>query len=214
MSEPFRETHVPPCRICTEPLSAGELNLNQTWHYHCQICQICSQELPAPERIAYCLDQNIPVSHLVCYQQEKIRELKTQTIPVSREHIQILNDKILGLRQQYIPAESDLQLLLETLNDLKECAANVSSMLQLTRERIHIKNNESDVQHEKKQKAAKAEVAATLQVKVEKAAQLAAERSDPKLRERRKAIEGIMKTFGFSEEQAIAMLSATATPTN
>jgi hypothetical protein len=206
MSEP----QTPPCRICTEPLSVGELNLNQTWHFHCQICQICSQDLPNPDRIAFCLDNNIPVSHLICYQQEKIRELKSQTIPVSREHIRILNDKILGLRQQYIPAPDDLNMLQAILTELHECAANVSSMMHLTRERIHIANNESDVAHEvrtKKEKREAAEaLAPVLAAKQARADQLLAERTDPKLRNKRKAIESLMKSCNITEAQAMAII--------
>jgi hypothetical protein len=91
------------------------------------------------------------------------------------------------------------------LRDLQQAAANVSIAISRKKDKIKIVETEawrthveieSENQKEKKRQTE------------EKKIRLQEERSNPQLRNRRKALEGLMQSFGMTEEQAEAMLKS------
>ncbi len=201
----------PPCQICQQPLSDGEFQLDRQWHFDCEKCQICDAHFPNPGRIRECLDSHIPVSHITCHQTAAIEKLRTESIPVTNDMLDAMNVQILTMRHTWEPPTSDITLLFDHLKKIQEYAASVSWLLKLTRDKIKIDDIAKYEQVTKVRKAAKAESAAIEQAdeirSAERAAILAAERKDPELRNRRKAIEGTLKAMPWmTREQVEAMI--------
>jgi hypothetical protein len=199
----------PLCRICSKPLSEGEASLNRTWHFDCEVCTICKCHFPNPQRISECLDTHVPVSHITCFSRAKIEEIKNKVIPITREHVTSLNNQILTMRAMLDPLPADLEILHGTLRDLQECASNVKFILELTKDKIRISDSQEYAEKVRTERKAKSETSAS---ENERKATLQAERENPELRARRKAIEGIMSTFSFTREAAEAMLAKQAAP--
>ena len=199
----------PLCRICSQPLSEGEASLNRTWHFDCEVCTICKCHFPNPQRISECLDTHVVISHITCFSKSKIEEIKNKVIPITREHVTALNNQILTMRAMLDPLPTDLEILHGTLRDLQECASNVKFILELTKDKIRISDSQEYAEKVKTERKAKSEISAS---ENERKATLQAERENPELRARRKAIEGIMSTFGFTREAAEAMLAKQTAP--
>ncbi len=201
----------PPCQVCKSQLSDGEFNLGRDWHFDCEKCQICNEPMPNPERIRKCLDSHIPVSHITCHQTAAIEQLRTERIPVTNDMLDAMNVAILTMRHTWEPPTADITLLFEHLKKIQEYAASVSWLLKLTRDKIKIDDIAKYEVVTKERKKAKAAEAAIEQVdeirSAERAAMLAAERENPALRDRRKAIEGTLRAMPWmSREQVEAML--------
>jgi uncharacterized protein YdiU (UPF0061 family) len=167
--------------------------------------------------IEKCLSVNLPVAHPVCSDREAIEKIRTETIPITKAYVLALNNQIITMRHTVRPPITDIALLSDILNVLQECARDVSWVLKQTRDKISIEDSQEyaeKIKTERKLKAIESEAASVREQKTaERSAQLAAERDNPALRDRRKAIEGIMKTFGFTLEAATAMLDKQVGPT-
>ena len=199
------EPEIPICQICQLPLAAEDILWSRKWHSACEVCQICKQAFPNPKRIQECLDKQITISHITCYDKEKILEVKNKVIPITREHVQALNSQILCMRHTQTGQDSDIELLSALLSDLKELAANVSFVLNTTKDKIRISDSQDYAEKIKTEKKAKAEKAAVEEISKQ---QRAAERENPYLRDKRKAIEQAQKILGLSLEAATAMVES------
>jgi hypothetical protein len=107
------------------------------------------------------------------------------------------------------PQEEDLKQLYDVLHELQDAASSISILLSLTKDKIRI---ESNIEYTEKVKTERRQSSEAAAIDENKKAARQAERENPILRDRRKAIEGIMKTFGFSLEAATAMLDAQTSP--
>ncbi len=204
-SQPLR-----PCLICSEPLPAHR----ESWHEECEKCQICGADMHhATKVIQKCLDDGGPIAHLGCYHKATISALKNQRIPLTINDLRVLNDEILTMRHIVNPDETDYQALHDLHMAAKDLAISVGFVLDLTKDKIRIvdRNNTEEWVKEKKavKNAERARTAETDQQKIERSALLAAERENPALRDKRKAIEGLIKGFGLSLDAATAAVEET-----
>ena len=197
----------PACLICKLPLGPEE---TKAWHYDCEECTMCGQPLHNSNKLIWdCLNSGIPVADITCRNKTKIREIREKIFPATIEHLKAFNNQILTIRAEVNPQEEDLKQLYDVLHELQDAASSISILLSLTKDKIRI---ESSVEYTEKVKTERRQNSETAALEENKKAARQAERENPALRDRRKAIEGIMKTFGFSLEAATAMLDAQASP--
>lgn len=195
------------CLICQLPLFEAEVRLQRSWHFDCEKCQICGEEGLAPEQIAKCLADSQPVAHTICLKTKLFADFKNNVVPITKSHIDALNAEINSFYPQVNPNPEDVQLLFALLTSLQETATNVSHALNLTKDKLLIRESRN-YDHQVKQKQAEIRQA-KLETQIEKlerekrSEQLKAERENPMLRNRRKAIEGLM-AIGYSKDEAEA----------
>lgn len=205
---------IPSCAICKQDLGEIELNNNRTWHYTCQNCSICGKAITI-ELIEKSLAKGEPVAHPVCKNAQAIVHVKQKTIPITIDMLDAFNNEILILQHDMSPSVDDVVSLAACVTKLTEVAANASWLLKAERAKIDIKNRDEyteKVRTERKAKAkASEEKAIEEKAKAEKQAQLKAERENPMLRLKRKAIEQLMTTLNISYEAAEAMLGQSGT---
>jgi hypothetical protein len=200
-------TAPPICLICKLPLGPEE---TKTWHYACEECVECGQPLHNSNKLIWdCLNSGIPVADITCRNKLKIREIREKIFPVTLEHLRAFNAQILSIKHEVNPQEEDLKQLYDVLHELQDAASSISILLSLTKDKIRI---ESNVEYTEKVKTERRQSSEAAAIDENKKAIRQAERENPILRDRRKAIEGIMKTFGFSLEAATAMLNAQTSP--
>jgi septum formation inhibitor MinC len=136
--------------------------------------------------------------------------LKQKKIPVSKAHIDAMNDEILILHQDMNPTTSDISELSDYLASLHTHAANVSWLLKLEKAKIDIQASQEysiKIKAERKVKAeASVEKAKDEAAKLEKQLQRKAEKENPALLNYRKTIESLRGLYGAkAEEMAEAM---------
>lgn len=197
------------CRICHLPLSAGELSLNRTWHFDCQRCTFCNESLPAPDLIEKQLDAGLAVGHDTCRKTKAFQDFKAKKLPLSLEMLTALNDELVSFFPAVNPDSSDIDLLYKLMLRMQEITVNVNWVLNLTKDKVRIResqsyNNQLEEKTRQVKEAKRAEQVETL-ARQEKQEQLAKERENPKLRNRRKAVEGFV-AMGFTREQAEQMV--------
>jgi len=204
---PVGERMTPPlCLICKLPLGPEE---TKAWHFDCEECAECGQPLHNSNKLIWdCLNSGIPVADITCRNKTKIREIREKIFPATIEHLKAFNNQILTIRAEVNPQEEDLKQLYDVLHELQDAASSISILLSLTKDKIRI---ESSVEYTEKVKTERRQNSETAALEENKKAARQAERENPALRDRRKAIEGIMKTFGFSLEAATAMIEAQST---
>lgn len=125
--------------------------------------------------------------HTLCEESRLASEIKLRA-SVTQQHIDLTNNEILTIKSQW-QTDEDLVALTKYLVSAQELAANISWLLSLTKDKIRIKDSQEYAAKVTTERKAKSEAAAD---ENEKKARLAAERADPRLRERRKAIEGLI----------------------
>ena len=199
---------VPSCPICHNPLGSIELNLGHSWHLDCMKCQYCGGSALPFERVAACLEQGISISHAPCADKQVFNQLREKKLPILKQYLSAVNNDILKVRTSLLP-DSDILAIQELLVNLKETAVNVSWILKQVRTNISIKDSEEFTEKIRTEKKVKADVEAISQ---ERKNVIAAERADPALRDRRKAIEGLVKGLGISLEAATAMIDSQKEP--
>lgn len=207
------ENQIPPCAICQQPMSADELNLNRHYHFDCEVCTVCGQSMSgANTQIQNCIDHGSAVGHTVCLERGAIADLRNKIVPITREAVQNLNNQILTMRYSVTPPTSDITLLSGILQDLQECAANVSWVLKLTKDKIkidEIREYDTVVKERKSvERKAKAIVAVKEQATAERSAMLQAERVNPWLRARRKSVEAVISIYNCSLQEAEEQVDA------
>ncbi len=195
------------CLICSQPLS----DLRQSWHEECEVCQICNAPMHhATKVIQKCIDDGGPIAHLGCYHKQTIANLKNQKIPATIRDLTVLNAEILTMAHIVNPDQTDYAALHSMHMAAKDLAIAVGFILDLTKDKIKIDNIRDYDEKTKAEKKVKAEqsirTAESDQEKIERSAKLAAERENPALRDKRKAIEGFIKGFGLTIEAATAMV--------
>jgi hypothetical protein len=139
----------------------------------------------------------------------KIKEIRDKIFPATLEHLRAFNAQILSIKHEVNPTDGDLKQLYDVLHELQDAASSISILLSLTKDKIRI---ESNVEYTEKVKTERRQSSEAAAIDENKKAVRQAERENPALRDKRKAIEGIMKTFGFSLEAATAMLNAQTSP--
>ena len=119
-----------------------------------------------------------------------------------------MNYQILTMCHIVEPDQTDYSTLHSLFCSLRDSAIAVGHVLDLTKDKIRIVSRDESEEYIKVKKKERAEKQAsesqTEQQKIERSAKLAAERENPALRDKRKAIEGFVKTFGLSLEVATA----------
>lgn len=197
------------CIICQQPLGDAELACNKTWHFACERCEFCKEPMPAPDRIADQIARGIPVSHDTCRKTKLFSDFKNTGLPLSIQHVKLLNEQICDFFPAVDPDRTDVSVLFDTLTALQECAKNVSYALGLTKEKIQIKEsrnfNHEQVQKKQAEKAVKVAKETEKIAAQERSEMFKAERENPQLRHRRKAIEGFL-AMGLTQEQAEKMV--------
>jgi len=165
--------------------------------------------MPNDEHIEKCLATNIPVSHTVCQEQKLTADFKDKQLPIIQQHLDILNNWLLKQRAPLI--DLTLEECMSLLLDVTQLAANLSIVRArirgndlvreagITRRHMEIKEyntREAEIAKEQDKKE-----------KEERRQILAAEKTNPQLKNTRKAIEGLMTSFGWSKEQAEKFLN-------
>ena len=203
---PVGERMTPPlCLICKLPLGPEE---TKAWHFDCEECTECGQPLHNSNKLIWdCLNSGIPVADITCRNKGKILEIRNKLFPATLEHLRAFNDQILSIKHEVNPTDGDLKQLYDVLHELQDAASSISILLSCTKDKIRI---ESNIEYTEKVKTERREKAAVDAEDNNRKVVRQAERENPALRDRRKAIEGIMKTFGFSLEAATAMIAAQA----
>jgi len=193
------------CEICLQPLSDGEISLNRRWHYACEKCQYCESSLPSPDVIEKCLTSGIPVSHTICHSNAMLQSFRASDIVIGVQQIKFLNDQMCSMFPAADPDKVDFVWIEDLLTTLTEFAANVHRVKELTKAKIQIREsrlyNAVVVERESKKKAERLVVETEKIERQERGAQLKAERENPRLRDRRKALEGWAKMLNITIDE-------------
>ena len=196
------------CLVCGLPLSDFETLRHRPWHDDCNKCPLCGHGPLEEDMLTRQLARGLPIGHSGCVESAALRDLKDKTIPMRLEQIRILNREMCTIWIAE-PNPKDNDLLYEILKEGKELCANVS--IALDRGKSCLLQAEVQKYREKTKEQKEAEKAATraaAQAEIDKAARqtlLAAEREDPALKLRRKAIESYMR-LGLSKADAEAQI--------
>jgi len=191
----------PACLICKLPLGPEE---TKAWHYDCEECTMCGQPLHNSNKLIWdCLNSGIPVADITCRNKTKIREIREKIFPATIEHLKAFNNQILTIRAEVNPQEEDLKQLYDVLHELQDAASSISILLSLTKDKIRI---ESNIEYTEKVKTERRQNSETAALEENKKAARQAERENPFLRDKRKAIEGVVKEYKFTLEAATAMI--------
>lgn len=199
------------CLLCNLPLGELELSLNNKWHKapkDCQVCHYCKEPVTfdmaekaikdCDAQIGTCISEYL--YHQPCHEKALGERFKNKDLPIVQEQLDLLNKFLLSQRSE-IPLT--LEELYPLLRDLQQCAANVSIALNRKKDKLKIKDAAAYREHvEIRKENNKLETRAI----EEKKTRLASERADPALRNKRKALEGLI-AMGLSKEQAEAMLA-------
>lgn len=199
------------CQICNGPLSDGEISLDRQWHFDCEKCQICNQELKTSDRIRKCLDSNIPVSHLICFHAREIDQIRLETIPATQSTLDAVNEKLLVMRHSFEPPITDLTQLQSLLSSITSLGVTVTQLLDQTKSKIKIHDSQDYAEQVKAKKAIERKKTAERDKSAERAAILQAERKDETglLKDKRKAIESLTRApFNMTIDQATIAVEA------
>jgi hypothetical protein len=162
-------------------------------------CAFCGEEISNPDLIAMCESQKRPLSHTPCYEANLEKEIKGKII-LTQEHLDYLNRNILNQR---LPFKIELEVLYPLLRSLQQTAANVSIAISRQKDELKI----GAVKEYRERQEYKKEIdKEAVRIEEERKAVLAAERADPLLKLKRKAIEGFMKLPGMTREMAEAQV--------
>jgi hypothetical protein len=165
-----------------------------------QTCAFCNEEITNPDLIANCEREKRPLSHTPCYEQHLEQEIKGKVIPLTQEHLDYLNSQVLNQR---LPFKIELEVLYPLLRSLQQTAANVSIAISRQKDELKI----GAVKEYRERQEYKKEIdKEAVRIEEERKATLAAERADPVLKLKRKAIEGFMK-IGMTREAAERMVA-------
>lgn len=192
------------CQICNELLTPAELNLSRAWHFECAKCQICNAEGLQDDRIELCLRDKIPVSHLGCWQHKVTLDIRNKAIVITKSHLKEINRLMIPSEWRLAEVEQgDIDKMMELIKLATSVAVNVSQCLGAAKERMQGAATET-YRREQTEKR-ETERAAQRETEADKARR-AAERANPELRTKRKAIESLMNSYGLTAEAAEALL--------
>ncbi len=102
------------CKICKKELDPLSASLNRDWHFECNTCEICGKEGLQDTRIGYCIKNEIPLSHLTCYESKKMTELQNREVVITQGHLDTLN-RWMGLFWIESEDSPEMELSLDTL---------------------------------------------------------------------------------------------------
>lgn len=192
------------CLLCGEELTLDEIARHRPWHEKCNVCPVCSHGPLDEDMLIRQLASGAGFGHTGCLDSQAMRDLKDKTLVMRLEQIESLNREI-TTQWRVEPNIQDIEKLYKLLTRLQEAAANTSIVLGRTKEKIMVREasdyrqkTKAEREQEKEQKTilAQAEID-----KTKRQAELAAERLDPAIKLKRKALEGLM-AIGLSREAA------------
>jgi hypothetical protein len=185
------------CLLCGEELSADEISRHRAWHEACNKCPVCRHGPLDEDMLIKQLATGAPIGHTGCLESLAMRDLKDKTIQMRLEQIESLNRE-LTTQWKVEPLLEDTEKLYKVLIRLQEAAANASIILGRTKEKIMVReasDYRTKTKAEREQEKETARVSAQVEIdKSKRQAELAAERLDPAIKLRRKAIEGWVKS--------------------
>jgi len=198
------------CLLCGEELSADEVSRRRAWHESCNKCPVCAHGPLDEDMLIKQLATGSPIGHTGCLESLAMRDLKDKTIQMRLEQIELLNREI-TTQWKIEPSLEDTEKLYKVLIRLQEAAANVSIVLGRTKEKIMVREASDYRQKTKAEREAEKETArSAAQAEIDKAKKqeiLSAERENPALKLKRKALEGLM-SIGLTKEQAEVQIAA------
>ena len=188
----------PCCLLCHTELGSLEIECSQTTHYDCRKCSECHKDVNQEMVEAALTAQRLPI-HTECEDRKKLTEFRNDELPLTQRHLDALNKYILARRP-----ENDLTLesMYSLLRDLQQAAANVSIAIKRQKDKIHIADAEQyrahvEIETENTKQAKR--------VEQDKKIRLQNERQNPQLRDRRKAVDGMI-ALGITREAAESMI--------
>jgi hypothetical protein len=195
------------CPFCNLELGPFELEHGHKWHKACAKCHYCQHEVThemAEQCVSKAADNVLSCEqrlyHVPCHERALMEQFKNKEFPIVQEQLDILNRFLLTSHEE-LPLTLDA--LYPLLRNLQQAAANVSIAINRKKDKIKIRDvaawRETTEIREQVNKEEKAKIEA-------KKIRLQNERADPKLRDRRKAITGLMQAFGISQADAEAMI--------
>lgn len=185
------------CPFCSLELGSSEIELNRKWHFDCQRCSLCSNEV-THEIAEQAITAERKPEHSTCREAKLDAELK-DGLPLTYEHLNRLNSLMLSRRPENILS---LESLYDLLRSMQQCTANVSIAISRQRDKTRIRDAENYRAHVEIETE---NIRETKRIEETKKLQRQAERLDPRVRDRRKAIEGLM-ALGMSRETAEGMV--------
>lgn len=188
------------CKICEKELGPLELQAALPFHFDCRKCTFCQQEIPNTELCEKSLLEFGEILHSQCAERKLWSEFQKTDVPLGQSHINLINKKICGLREAL--DLSNLEIFYSLLRDLQQCAANVKVLIDRTKDRQKVEIAKEYREKVTEQKKTERE---RTRIEEERRIMLQSERDNPALRDRRKAIEGLMK-LGIAREAAEKMV--------
>lgn len=188
------------CPICATELGPLELQGNKRFHFACRYCVECKAEIPNDEICEKSFEEHGSIMHSGCAERRHWSDFQRKDVPFVQSHVNLINQKICTMRRPL--ALDNLEQFYSLLRDLQQCAANVKVLIDRTKDRNRVQDAKE--YREKTDLQKQAERRKSLLEETKKI-QLAEERANPALRDRRKAIAGLV-ALGMSQDQAEAMV--------
>jgi NACalpha-BTF3-like transcription factor len=146
------------------------------------------------------------IFHVTCHERVMLAQFKDERYPIIQDQLDILNRHMLAHHEE---VGLDLDSLYSLLRMMQQITSTVSSVIARKKDKILIR--ETEIYRAKTHEQKQVEKQETRKEQ-EKKTRLQAERIDPALRIKRKAIDGLMSTLGLSREQAEKMINEANPP--
>lgn len=208
------------CPVCQQELGHLELSLNQSYHFDCRKCAACDNEISI-DLMTDWLEGKGTREHPTCRDRRLEKELLTKEVTITQAHLDYLNRlrliawvnddlDIAGNSQEAERALHSMkvhEMKLETMYKFLAKYQTLAAMISISiAENKNKTIQKASIEYREKTQYEKEQERAKNLTEEKRKSQLQAERLDPKLRDERKAIEAMMKTFGLSRETVMRMM--------
>jgi hypothetical protein len=187
------------CLLCKQELGALEIECNQTTHYDCRKCSLCESPV-AESLVLHAIEHGVLPEHESCREKELLKAFYNEELPLTQAHLDKLNKWLLSKR--HVEQEPTLEFWYSLLRDMQQVSVNVAIALKRAKDKITIKDTE---QYRAHVEIASENAKQSKRLDEEKKIRLQQERDNPAIRNRRKAVEGMM-AMGLSREVAESMV--------
>jgi len=203
------------CLICQNPLGDIEITLNHKWHYDCEKCQICGNDL-AGEVIAECLTSEREISHKPCWDKKHEALMAARPVEVTQGLLDYLNNVRLMIDGDLSKTIDDNQSIAEQAQrrwmhdkSIDEIFMSLRKMQAITaccsivlneRQKKEVSLRISTEEKRRREAELKSQVLSAEDFRESEQKKL--ERKREKQTPEGKAIAQLMKTFGWNEEVA------------
>lgn len=214
---------IPSCPVCDKELGPAEVTLNQKYHYDCNKCATCELGPLTYEIMEAWLEGKGTREHSGCRDKRLERELLSKEVTITQAHLDFLNrirlmawvdeDATSDIASESQSTEQQFRALKiheRKIDDMYKFLSKYQTFAALTsiciaqKKDAQLKKASSDyrdkTQYEKEIERTKTRTEEARKIQLQK------EREDPKLRNRRKAVEGMMKAYNMTMEQVEAMM--------